>query len=101
MKNRLLKRHVMLQAELPCSVGTTFDTDDIEGTPQILPEIAKLNVGDYVHLSGDLVSHDEEAQGKAASIEWGSILWGPFGGLDASAFSSPALRFKVSEFSRG
>ncbi len=69
------KSYIVLSGDLPCAVPTTFTTKDIEGTPEVIAAMAKLNAGDYITVSGDFVPHDEEAQGAAAAIEWGGILW--------------------------
>ena len=95
------KTYIVLKGDLPCSVATTFTSADIEGTPEILAAMAKLNVGDYIVISGRFVPHDEAAQGTAAAIEWGGILWGPFGGLWPAAFRSPAFQFEIEAAHRG
>jgi hypothetical protein len=95
------KNYIVLSGDLPCAVPTTFTTKNIEGTPAVTAEVAKLNAGDYVTVSGNFVPHDEEAQGAAAAIEWGGILWGPFGGLWPAAFRTPALQLDVTDVHRG
>jgi hypothetical protein len=95
------KNYIVLSGDLPCAVPTTLTTKDIEGTPEVTANMARLNAGDYVTVSGNFVPHDEEAQGAAAAIEWGGILWGPFGGLWPAAFRAPAFQLDVSDVHRG
>lgn len=95
------KNYVVIKGDLPCSVPTTFTSKEIDGTPDILAAMGKLNGGDYVAVSAEFVRHDEEAQGAAASIAWGGPLWGPFGGLWPDAIRKPAFQLDVSEVHRG
>ena len=95
------KNYIVLKGDLPCAVPTTFTSKEIEGTPEVMSAMAKLNAGDYVVVSGEFVGHDEEVQGAAASIEWGGPVWGPFGGLWPAAFRTPAFQLDVTEVHRG
>jgi hypothetical protein len=90
------QRYIEIRGRFDCTPSIAFISEQIEAAPKLIAILAKVHVGDVIILDGTLIAHDVAAQPIEDAIEWGGILWGPFGGLwGDDAFNHPAFRIKT------
>ncbi len=90
------KGYIEISGTIDCGMPVRFESQPIEAKPDVSEGLSHIRIGSVYRVNGRLLGHDADHQSEEDAIQWGGILWGPFGRLwGDDAFNKPALHIEI------